>query len=136
MRRKRILTTLLCVTAIFVAALVWWNVPTPATNIEASKVAKIEIFDGNTGKEVTITDAKDIEHIMTNLNAISIKKHKLSLGYLGYSFKTTIYKTDGSVYREFIINSNSIIRKDPFFYRDASESIDFDYIKTLMDRAD
>ena len=133
MKRKRILTAVLCLTAILVAALVWWNVPTPATNIEASKISKIKIFDGNTGKEVTITDTNDIEHIITNLNAISLKKYRVSLGYLGYSFKTTIYKTDGSVYRELIINSNSVIRKDPFFFRDITESIDYDYIKALMD---
>lgn len=52
---------------------------------------------------------------------------------MGYSLRTTIYKIDGSVYKEFIINSSYTIRKDPFFYRDSSGSVDYDYIKRLID---
>ncbi|MTI79532.1 MAG: hypothetical protein FH758_01420 [Firmicutes bacterium] len=118
---------------IIIGSLIWWNVATSIIKIPPSEVSKIEIFDGNTGKEAIITDVTDIEHIIENLNAVSIKKEKISLGYMGYSFRTTIYKTDGTVYKKFIINSSNIIRKDPFFYQVRSESIDYNYIQKLID---
>ena len=133
MQSKNKLIRLFCVTAIIlIGGLVWWNVPTSMVNIPSSEVSEIMIFNGNTGKETSITDKKEIEHIIGNLNAISVKKEKVSLGHMGYSFRTTIYNTDGAVYKEFIINSNNTIRKDPFFYRDSSESIDYEYIQELL----
>ena len=133
MQSKKKIIRLFCVTAIIIiGGLVWWNVPTSIVNISSSEVSGIVIFDGNTGKETSITDTNEIEHIIGNLNAISIKKEKVSLGYMGYSFRTTIYNTDSAVYKEFIINSNNTIRKDPFFYRDSSGSIDYDYIQELL----
>ena len=52
---------------------------------------------------------------------------------MGYSFRTTIYKANGSVYKTFIINSEDTIRKDPFFYRDSTGSIDYNFIKDLFE---
>jgi len=51
---------------------------------------------------------------------------------MGYSFKTTIYKANGKVYRKFIINSTDTIRNDPFFYKDSLSSIDYAYIRNLI----
>lgn len=127
------LIRILSVTAfIIISGYIWWNVPTSIINISPSKVSKIEIFDGSTGKAITITDTNDIDHIIKNLNNVSVKKDSISFGAMGYSFRTTIHKTNGYVYKEFIINSSNTIRKDPFFYRDSSESIDYDYIQNLI----
>lgn len=117
---------------IFVAmmgGLLWWNAPTSLINITPSDVSRIVVFNGNTGNATTITDMTDIEYIVGNLNGVSLNKEKISLGYMGYSLRTTIYRSDGTVYKEFIINSNHTIRKDPFFYRDHSNSIDYAYIQ-------
>jgi hypothetical protein len=133
MKSKKILLGILCViAAIFIGGLIWWNRESSIMNISSEKVSKIEIFDGGTGKEITITDSANIKQIVDNLNSVSLKKDKLSLGYIGYSFRTTIYKANGNVYKQFMINSNNTIRKAPFFYRDSSESIDYDYLKALM----
>ncbi len=132
MKNRKLIGICLIVVSI-IGGLIWWNIATSITNIPPTEVSKIEIFDGNTGKSVVITDATNIEHIIENLNAVSIKKEKVSLGYMGYSFRTTIYKTDGTVYKKFIINSSNTIRKDPFFYRVSSESIDYNYIQELID---
>jgi len=134
MKSKKKLIGILCTTAvIIIGGLIWWNVPNLIINITPSEVSKVDIFDGNTGKSITITDEIDIEHIIRNLNAVSIKKEKISLGYMGHSLRTTIYKSDDVVYKKFIINSSNTIRKDPFFYRDSSDSIDYNYIKELID---
>ncbi len=130
--KKKLIGILLITAVIIIGGFIWWNVPSSIINITASEVSKVEIFDGNTGRSITITDENNIEHIIGNLNTVSIKKEKISLGYTGYSFRTTIYKPDNVVYKTFIINSSNTIRKDPFFYRDSSDSIDFDYIKELI----
>lgn len=132
--KEKLIGILLIIAIIVFSGVIWWNVPTFIINISPSKVSEIKIFDGNTGKAIIITDTTDIEHIINNLNEISVKKERISFGVMGYSFRTTIYKTNGSVYKEFIINSSNTIRKDPFFYRDISGSIDYDYIQNLIDK--
>lgn len=115
-----------------VMGVIWWNAPSTLINIKPSDVSKIEIFDGNTGTAITITEISDVEHIINNLNTVTLTKEKISLGYMGYSFNTTIYRANGKVYRKFIINSNNTIRKDPFFFKDNLSSIDYDYIRDLL----
>lgn len=134
MKRKKLVVILGVALVVMVVFFVWWNVPSSLTNISPSEVSKIEFFDGGTGNSITVADAAEIKHIINNLNAVSVKKRKVSLGYLGYSFKTTIYRTNGAVYKTFMINSNDSIRKDPFFYHDSSESIDYRYIQVLFDK--
>lgn len=134
MKSKKMVTLLSFIAVIIIGIFIWWNVPSSITNIAPSEVSKIEIFDGNTGKAITITAPADIEHIIENLNTVALKKEKISLGTTGYSFRTTIYKSDGNVYKEFIISSSNTIRKDPFFYRDSSGSIDYEYIQKLIDK--
>ncbi|MFC7681719.1 hypothetical protein [Paenibacillus sp. GCM10028914] len=111
----------------------WWVTPTKMVRISHKDVQKIEIFNGSTGEDIVISDRSEIEHIINNLKTISFKKEKISIGYMGYSFRTTIYKTNGGVYKQFIINSKNTIRKDPFFYKDSSGSIDYKYIETLFE---
>jgi hypothetical protein len=128
-----VLIGILCVITVgIIGSIIWWNSSSLITNIAPSEVSKIEIFNGNTGKSITIKDTTDINHIITNLNEISLKKEKISLGYMGYSYRTTIYNSNGNIYKKFIINSSNTIRKDPFFYRDSSESIDYGYIQKLF----
>ncbi len=119
---------------IIIGFLIWWNASCSITDIAPSEVSKIEIFDGNTGESITIVNSTDIEHIINNLNVILLKKEKVSLGYMGYSFRTTVYKSNGDVYKKFSINSSDTIRKDPFFYFDSTGSIDYKYIQKLFDK--
>ena len=107
-------------------------IPRKIVAIEPSKVSTINIFDGSTGKSIIVTDRENIDHIIRNLNSITFRKDKLSLGYMGYSLNTTIYKSNGTIYKKFIINSTDTIRKDPFFYRDSTKSIDYNYIRNLI----
>lgn len=134
MKNKKMLIGICAIFVIIIGSLIWWNAPCSITDIEPLEVSKIGIFNGNTGKLITITDTTDIEHIIKNLNAVSLKKEKISLGYMGYSYRITVYKANGGVYKKFIINSNDTIRKDPFFYRDNSGSIDYKYIQKLFNK--
>jgi len=135
MKSKKVFISIFCVIIVsIIGSFVWWNTSISIINMAPSEVSKIEIFDGNTGELIIITDSTDIEHIITNLNMVSLNKEKISLGYSGYSYRTIVYKANGDVYKKIIINSSSTIRKDPFFYLDSSESIDYGYIQRLFNK--
>ncbi|WP_018753022.1 hypothetical protein [Paenibacillus sanguinis] len=107
--------------------------PRKIINIEPSNVSKIEIFDGNRGEQLIVTDEEQKKHLISNLNKISFRKEKLSIGYIGYKFRTTIYNKNGKVYKEIIINASDTLRYRGFFYTTESGMIDFDYIDSLFE---
>lgn len=134
MKSKKMLIGVCIILVVIAGSLIWWNMPCSITDIAPSEVSKISIFDGNTGNSITVTKAADIEHIIQNLNRVNLKKEKIAMGYMGYSYRTTVYKVNGDVYKDFIINASDTIRRDPFFYRDSSESIDYKFIQELFDK--
>ena len=123
--------------AIFlVSFVVWYNAPIDLMSLECNEVLEIVVFNGNTGNVTHINDKEQIRHIIENLNGVELKRSKPSVGYSGYSFKTTIYLLDGNEadgWNNFIINSDDTIRKDPFFYTVNEGKIDYDYIKSITE---
>ena len=105
------------------------------TDLVPDEVMEIVVFNGNSGETTHITDEQQIQHIIQNLNDVTVKKWKPSVGYTGYSFKITIYLSDGNEadgWNNFIINSEDTIRKDPFFYSVVTGKIDYNYIKSIV----
>ena len=129
--------TVIAVLAVLAAGfLLWYNLPIKLLDLEPKNVMEITVFNGNTGKLTHITDEEEIENIIENLNDVKIKRYKPSVGYSGYSFKMTIYLTDGNEadgWNNFIINSEDTIRKDPFFYRVTEGNIDYEYIESITE---
>jgi hypothetical protein len=109
-------------------------IPHKLFHMAPSSVSKISVFDGNTGKHIEITERDDIQHILDNLNRITFHKGKLSIGYMGYSFKITVYNNKGKAINRFIINSTDTIRYKGFFYKAHGKPIDYEYIKKLYDK--
>ena len=107
-------------------------IPHKVISISTNEVAKITIFDGQNGNEVIIEDRANINHIINNLNVVKFKKGKLSIMYMGYSYKTTIYNNKGKVVEELIINSSDLIRYKGFFYTATNNKVDFDYLSNLV----
>lgn len=111
-------------------------IPHKVVKIEPEEVSKIIIFDGSSGYEIKITDKKEINYIVTNLNNVTFKKGKLSAGYMGYRFNTTIYDEQGETLQELIINAEDTIRYRGFFYKTHENKIDYDYIEELFAKQD
>ena len=87
------------------------------------------------GRAFTHYHARSL-HIIDNLNDVEVKRSKPSIGYSGYSFKVTIYLSDGNEaddWNNFIINSDDRIRKDPFFYSVTKGKIDYNYIENIVE---
>lgn len=106
------------------------------TNIAPEKVGRIEIFDGHIGKKTIIDDPEAVRYIIENFNSVKMKIDKVSLFGMGYSLRTTIYKTNGTVYKKFIVNSHDLIRKDPFLYIVAENPVIYHYLKTYSEYDD
>ena len=120
---KRKLVMLLTIVAVLAVGIgIWYNVPINLMDLEHDEVIEIVVFNGNTGNATHITDETQIEHIIENLNEIKLKRSKPSVGYSGYSFKMTIYLSDGNEaddWNNFIINSDDTIRvADGLFCRE------------------
>lgn len=133
---KKVKTVIAVLAVLAAGFLLWYNLPIKLLDLEPKNVMEITVFNGNTGKLTHITDEEEIENIIENLNEVKIKRYKPSVGYSGYSFKMTIYLTDGNEadgWNNFIINSEDTIRKDPFFYRVTEGSIDYEYIESITE---
>lgn len=131
-KRKWILTVIIAIPIVLLLLYPFTFLPHKLVGIDPSNVSKIYIFDGNTGYDAEITNVNDINHIINNLNEVIFKKNKLAIGYMGYSFSTTIYNHNGEIIKELIINSNDTIRYKGFFYRTVDHSIDYDYFEHLV----
>ena len=117
--KKKIIILLSVVIILLIGIVVWFNIPLDLMDLDPNEVMEIVVFNGNSGNATHITDKEQIQHIVENLNGVEVKRSKPSLGYMGYSFKVTIYLSDGNEagdWNNFIINSDDTIRKDPFFY--------------------
>ncbi len=132
-KSKKIFLLILTAIILFGGLYATTYIPQKIITIKPSEVSKIEIFDGSIGEQITVTESEQIEHIISNLNKITFKKGKLSVGYMGYKFRMTIYDNSGKEYKELIINSSDLIRYRGFFYTDGTSSIDYDYIDNLFD---
>ena len=121
---------------VLAGAAVWYHTPIDLMDLEADEVMEMVVFNGNSGHATHIRDQEQIRHIIHNLNDVKIKRSKPSVGYTGYSFKVTIYLSDGNEagdWNNFIINSEDTIRKDPFFYTVTEGKIDYDYIERIVE---
>ncbi len=122
---------------ILALGILWYNAPLSATDLDPKDIKEIVVFDGNSGKSLHIEKQKDIDYIIESLNSLRIKRRGLSLGYMGYRYKTTIYLNSGEEadgFNSFIINSPDTIRKDPFFYTTLGSNTPCDYIEDLFER--
>lgn len=114
-----------------VAAAVVWFSPARFNRLDAAEVESVRLFSGQTGQAVTVTDADTVAAVCDALGGCTLKPDGLSLGYTGYTLRVTVTHTGGE--SEFIVNSENLARRDPFFYKAAEGSIDLDYLLSLTE---
>lgn len=118
-----------------IGVLIWYRIPVKLLDVDPDSVAYITIFDGNTGRQVQVTDAGLIRRIVENLDSVTLRRGKVSIGYTGYRFRTEVCTRSGDGVKlaaRFIINTAGSVRKDPFFYRVEGGELDFDFIQSLF----
>lgn len=110
--KKKIIILLSVVIIFLLGIVVWYNAPIDLMDLDHNKVKEIVVLNGNSGNTTHITEKEKIQHIIDNLTEVEVKRSKPSVGYSGYSFKLTIYLSDGNEaddWNNFIINSNDTI---------------------------
>ena len=130
--KKKILIPIGVILVVAVVAVVYYLTPkTFGMKVSSSDVDHIDVFDGNTGKEFTISNPEDVQYIVENIKSHSMRRDGISLGRTGYGFRITYFDSnDKEVISTFILNGGGCIRKDPFFYR-CDGGLCYDYIKSL-----
>ena len=107
-----------CIILAIILAVVFW-LASPRVflkGIDPMDVAEIQIFDGNTGENFSITGEEDIKHIVETVQQVKMKRTGLSIGRMGYRFRLAFLDKDGRRISRFVLNSATVIRMDPFFY--------------------
>lgn len=117
-------------------ALIWYRTPvTFLRGVEPEEVARITIFDGNTGEELTVTRQAEIAHIVENVRSVKVHRGGIAFLNMGYRFRMTFWRVDGQDLAQFTVNSESLIRDTFFFYESEEGGLCFDYIHGLLDAA-
>ena len=133
--KKKILILVIIIVVLLLGVVGYYFMPkTFGKNVNPSEVYHINVFDGNTGTDFTITDSEDIKYVVANIQGISMKKDGISLGRKGYSFRISYADSnDKDVIPVFILNSDNTIRKDPFFYV-CEGGLCFDFLKECEEK--
>ncbi len=116
--KRKIYIPIIVALVLVAIAFVWYMMPkTFAKSINPDEVAYINVFDGRTGTGFTIDNQIYIDMIVRNLQTNQMKKSGISIGRMGYGFKIEgLDKNGNTIIPVLMINSESTIRKDPFFY--------------------
>ncbi len=132
--KKKIFMIILIVIILAVAeaVILWWIAPKAfLKNQTTEDIQSIKVFDGSTGKQFEITDSESIARIVSSIQGVKFKKSGISENYEGFSFSMTFFDNSGKEIDSFIVNSDSQIRKDPFFYETEGNMNIFDFLKEL-----
>jgi len=120
---------------VLMIAFAWFFSPvTFMKGVDATSVAYVEIFDGNTGDESRVTSQEVISHVLDNLAENPARRSGISVLEMGYRFRLTFVGTDGSELGQVTINNESTIRGSVFFYTSENATLCFDYLWDLMDK--
>ena len=117
---------------VFVITCLWYSSPKVfLKGINSADVVSISVFNGSTGKQMTLESREEIDAIVNNIQTLKMKRSKISSNYDGFAFSLTFKDKNGNVIDSFIINSKSSIRDDPFFYECESGELCFSYLQEL-----
>lgn len=104
------------VLVVLLAALWYFSPRTFLKGVDPTEIERVEVFSGTTGQCVTLTEPEKIVSLVDSIQRQSLRRGGISLGRMGYSYRLTFCSTSGKVVEEFYLNSDTLIRSDPFFY--------------------
>lgn len=134
-RKQKILLLLIAIVIVIIVVLaVWYFSPkTFLSDIEATDVKSISVFDGSTGKRFDIDDPEEIKYIVKNIQDNEMERDKISVNYSGSAFQMSFRSENEKILDSFAINGDNTIRSDPFFYC-CDGGLCYDYLKELEDK--
>lgn len=113
-----------------VSAILYMTPKTFLKGVSPSEVSRIGVFDGTNGRGFSVKESEDIERIVTAVQSVKMKRNGISTGYSGFALRLAFVDENGNIIDNFILNSDTVIRDDPFFY-EGEGSLGFGFIKGL-----
>lgn len=104
------------VLVVLLTALWYFSPRTFLKGVDPAEIERVEVFSGTTGQYVTLTEPEKIVSLVGSIQRQSLRRGGISLGRMGYSYRLTFCNASGKVVEEFYLNSDTLIRSDPFFY--------------------
>ena len=103
------------VVGLFIVLILMSN-PKTILRRDSDKIESIMIFDGTTGNALVVKDKEKINKIRDYIDEMQCKIDGISIGKMGYGYRITFEPGIGML-DSFIINSEDMLRSDPFFYQ-------------------
>ena len=131
MKNKRKLLIGLATILIVVAGIVlYFLVPQKILHTN-EQVAKITLFDGNSGRSATVTDPEEIATIVAMFNDKKFSVTGIAAFRLGYSMRVKYFDEKEKEVLHFIAGKNTI-RYRGLFYELQDGSIDYTYLESRV----
>ncbi len=119
MKAKIVLFSILAILLLVALGIgTWYHSPLILLeDVEETEVASISVFNGATGRSFVVKDPNEIAGLVGALRGVKLERSGISENYDGFAFSLSFFDVDGNKLDAFIINSDTALRKDPFFYR-------------------
>ena len=121
--KKKLIIIISIVLVLVIGFVVWWNVPTQMINVDYTNVEEIIVFNGNTGKEVTLVSGdEETKRIIQHMGCCTVKKDEFFGLSMGYHFRVSIKLKNDLIgglngWNEFYMNSEEGFSKNGIFYK-------------------
>ncbi len=120
--RLRIVVSVL-IAVLAISVFVWYYAPVDLLkSMNSRDVAVIQLRSGSTGYQFQIENPEDISFLVEAIQEGSFRKSGISSFHKGSWYTMTFCDAAGRELESITVNSDSLIRKDPFFY-EAEESM-------------
>ena len=132
-RRKIVLISILSIVLLcLIAFFIWYLTPKKMTRADTDSVAKIYLFDGNSGLETTFTEKEDIEYIISTLHSTEYRAKRPAL-ILGTTFHLYFYDENGELLDHMILMHSKLIYKGIWFYTPADSLLElYNYFYDIL----
>ena len=139
MKKKKIFILLISVLSVafmlLTVFLIWYFTPKIfLKGVLCEDITSVVVFNGNNGCRFVIENDDEIRTVIENVQGISMRRGKISSGYSGSAYHLYFKDHKGETVDFFIINSDTTIRDDPFFYKSLGDDLCFNYLFELEKR--
>lgn len=79
--KQKIILSAIIIVFLLVAIFLWFNIPRTFPSLNKKPVTEIEIFDGNHGKTIAVSEQDQISYITGELTQTRFRPEKLAFGF-------------------------------------------------------
>ncbi len=136
MKKKYIVCGIILIIALVIVAIcIWYFSPVVfLKGVGDNEIKSISVFSGSTGKQMTLTDADEINKVVSNVQSLKMRRSGFSFNYVGFSFSLTFKDKDGNVIDGLVITGKDTVRDNFFFYSTEDGELCFTYLIELTDK--